>query len=100
MSAGAGLDWDDLFVTYTSLGFAPAEFWGLTLREVTLLFKAAGTLQRREYNERMTQAWWSANWPWLKSPPTLKDVLAQEARQSRQITDWRAIKAALMVALA
>lgn len=46
----------------------------------------------------MTQAWWSANWPWLKKPVALSDkLISVEAAPHRK--SWQEMKAALMLAI-
>lgn len=80
------------------MGSAPDTFWVLTLRELTLVFRGAVARQTREQNQTMTAAWWTANWPWLKDPPTLAEVLGED-RARRKSSDWREIKAALRVTL-
>lgn len=99
MRGGAGLDWEALLATYVGLGSAPETFWALTLRELMAVFKGAAERQRREHAERMTVAWWTANWPWLKHPPTLAEVIGRQAG-GRRLTGSDEIEAALRVALA
>ena len=98
MSAGAGHDWEALLATYVEIGCAPETFWDLTPRGLVLVFEGATKRMRLEHADRMTAAWWTANWPWLKDPPTLAEVLGEDGAR-RKSSDWREIKAALRVAL-
>ena len=81
------------------LGLDPDNYWSLTPREILLRCRGARRRLRAEHNERMTQAFWTALLPNMKTPPTLKELLVEIDEQPSTPQDWRAIKAALMVAM-
>lgn len=54
---------------------------------------------RREHNERMTQAWYTAAIPLMKKPPALKDLLVPEDAAPKRRKSAAELKAALMFAL-
>lgn len=56
-------------------------------------------LRRREYNDRVTQAYYTAAIPMMKKPPKLKDLLVPEQGAPRRRKSAQEIKAALMFAL-
>lgn len=57
------------------LGLDPSLFWGLTLREITLMMEGAAERERRAYNDRAGLAWTGAALARAKRLPKLKTLL-------------------------
>lgn len=47
----------------------------------------------------MTQAWWSAHWPWMKRQIPLHETLLPLDPAPRRRQPWLEMKAALMLAI-
>lgn len=97
-SGGAGWDWESLLASYTSLGFDPGQYWSLTPRELVVRSDGANLRLRREYNDRMTQAWWMARIMWASKPIDLDSLLISETPKPRRMP-WQEIKAVFQLAL-
>lgn len=81
-----------------AFGETEDRFWTLTPRQIARHFAGARRRLRREHNERMTAAWYTAAIPMMKTPPDLKSLLVDvDAKPKRQMA-WQEIKAALMTA--
>jgi hypothetical protein len=62
-------------------------------------FSAARKRLRREHNNRMTQAFYTALLPNMKTPPKLKDLLVDVDAKPRGKQSWQEMKAVLMAAM-
>lgn len=73
-------------------------YWQLSPRESEVIVR--GTIQRlrREHNDRMTLAYYTAAIPNSKKPIALRDLLV-DLEDKPKTQDWRQIKAALLWAM-
>lgn len=94
-----GWDWPGLIVDFLAVGYSEDLFWSLTPRQIAAHFAGARKRLRREANSRVEQAYLTAALPNMKDPPALKDLLVDVDAKPRGKQDWRAIKAALTLAL-
>lgn len=58
-----------------ALGLDPSPFWGLTLRQITLMMEAAAERNRRAHNDRAWLAWTGAALSRAKRLPKLKTLM-------------------------
>jgi hypothetical protein len=63
-----------------------------------VLFQGAAIHDRREHNQRIAQAWWTAALSKGRKLPALRELLIDE-RGPRRKRSWQELKALLMVAL-
>jgi len=71
----------------------------VTPREGEIIVTGIVRQRRREYNDRITQAYYTAAIPLMKKPPALKDLLVPERGEPRRRKTPQQIKAMLMFAL-
>lgn len=79
--------------------FPLTDFWETTPPELQIMFKGVDRRLRREHNDRMTQAYWTAVIPHQKKPIALKDLLVDIDNRPKSRKPWQELKAVLMLAI-
>jgi hypothetical protein len=70
------------------MGMTPVEFWRLTYAEFIGMQRGFVRRDKRRYNERLQQAWYTARLVRLKGEmPDLESLMLNEDPAPRQMTD-------------